>query len=144
MLCKFKKRKERMCRILIRFLRGWLGCCVWVASVSAQEEARKQDSAPTESTPQHSGAASAANGTQKITLGETEVVAEALHEKERLNSPVPQAGVVRDEFAPRNNRRAGDVIQRLPGLYIGPPGERKDVRLRGLDKEFTRPEFNGV
>ncbi len=38
-----------------------------------------------------------------------------------------------------------DVIKRLPGVFTGGgPGEDKDARLRGLDKEFSRVEFDGV
>ncbi len=66
-------------------------------------------------------------------------------EEERLSSPVPQATTTRKEFAPRTNPRMGDVIQRLPGLYLeGPPGINQDLRLRGLDKEFGRMQLDGV
>lgn len=53
--------------------------------------------------------------------------------------------VDRDEFARRNARRLGDVAKRLPGVYMtGPAGEPKDARVRGLDKEFTRVQVDGV
>jgi outer membrane receptor for ferrienterochelin and colicin len=58
---------------------------------------------------------------------------------------VPQSGVQRSDFENRNNRRLGDIIERLPGVTVdGPPGENKDVRLRGLDKEFTRTQIDGL
>lgn len=76
---------------------------------------------------------------------EINVTAAAPIGKRRLSSLVPQAGISRDEFEERNNRRLGDVIQQLPGLLVdGPPGENKDVRLRGLDKEFTRIQVDGI
>jgi outer membrane receptor for ferrienterochelin and colicin len=42
-------------------------------------------------------------------------------------------------------RSLGDVIDRMPGVFMGgSPNENKDIRLRGLDKEFTRFELNGA
>lgn len=79
-----------------------------------------------------------------------EIVGEAAElaplESERLLNPVPLTGVERETFKERpSTRRLGDVINRLPGVFMGgPPGENKDIRLRGLDKEFTRFEFDGV
>lgn len=54
--------------------------------------------------------------------------------------------LTRDVFEIRpNTRRLGDVIGRMPGVFMGgPPNENKDIRLRGLDKEFTRFEFGGI
>lgn len=59
---------------------------------------------------------------------------------------VPAARLRREEFEERpSRRRLGDVINRMPGVFMGgPPGENKDIRLRGLDKEFTRFELDGV
>lgn len=38
-----------------------------------------------------------------------------------------------------------DVIKRLPGVYTGGgPGEDKDLRLRGLDKEYSRLQVDGI
>ncbi len=66
-------------------------------------------------------------------------------EETRLDDPVPQSGSDRSVFEFRNNRRIGDVVQRLPGIYMtGPPGNNKDVRMRGMDKEFTRTQLDGV
>ncbi|PWB47117.1 MAG: hypothetical protein C3F12_03790 [Candidatus Methylomirabilota bacterium] len=82
---------------------------------------------------------------QSLRLPEVVVDETAISERRRLVDPVPQAETSREEFTIRNNRRAGDVLQRMPGLYLeGPPGERNDVRLRGLDKEFTRIQVDGV
>ena len=66
-------------------------------------------------------------------------------EQNRLNDPVLKTGITRDIFEKRNNRRAGDVLKRMSGVLMGgPPGENKDVRLRGMDKEFTRTQVDGV
>jgi hypothetical protein len=80
-----------------------------------------------------------------VTLAETRVTSSALLEQQRLANEVPQAGIAREEFGQRNNRRLGDVLQRLPGVLMGgPPGQPQDVQLRGLDKEFTRTQVDGV
>ncbi|MCL6433654.1 MAG: TonB-dependent receptor [Leptolyngbyaceae cyanobacterium HOT.MB2.61] len=58
---------------------------------------------------------------------------------------LPQTGIAREEFSRRNNLQLGDILQRLPGVVGGgPPGENREVRLRGLDKEFTRIQIDGV
>ncbi|EKP0299056.1 TonB-dependent receptor [Aeromonas veronii] len=45
----------------------------------------------------------------------------------------------------RANYSVSDIIKRLPGVYMaGAPGEDKDVRLRGVDKEFTRMQLDGI
>ncbi|MEF8794617.1 TonB-dependent receptor plug domain-containing protein [Thiohalorhabdus sp.] len=60
--------------------------------------------------------------------------------------PVPTPALDRGTFQKRpGRRRLGDVINRMPGVFVGgPPGENKDIRLRGLDKEFTRFELDNV
>lgn len=88
---------------------------------------------------------------QVVPLSAFEVVADRLPaadnseiEARRLASPEPFAGVTRAEFERRANRRAGDIVARLPGVFMGgPPGENKDARLRGLDKEFSRTQVDG-
>lgn len=63
----------------------------------------------------------------------------------RLDEPVPMTSLGREDIASRNNRRLSDVVARMPGVYMtGPAGGDKDVRLRGLDKEFTRTQVDGV
>ncbi|NOR72083.1 MAG: TonB-dependent receptor [Methylomarinum sp.] len=61
-------------------------------------------------------------------------------------SLMPVTGITREQFANQpDNGRLGDVINRLPGVFMGgAPGENKDIRLRGMDKEFTRFEFDGL
>ncbi len=91
---------------------------------------------------------SAAPGTagEAIELAPVEVMAsEAGPEAERQLLSYPSTGIAREEFQDLPNQRLGDVLQRLPGVTMGgPPGTQKDVRLRGLDKEFTRTQFDGV
>lgn len=65
-------------------------------------------------------------------------------EARRRDEIAPTVGLDRDRIETSPATRLGDVLTRLPGVTIGgPPGENKDVRLRGLDKEFTRTEFGG-
>lgn len=74
-----------------------------------------------------------------------EIIATGEREAEAERNIVPQVEIRRQEILDRPNRRLGDVIQQLPGILMdGPPGENKDVRLRGLDKEFTRLQVDGV
>ena len=43
-----------------------------------------------------------------------------------------------------NDVTAGDMLRRLPGIsFEGPPGENKDVRVRGLDKGYSQVLING-
>lgn len=66
-------------------------------------------------------------------------------EQRRLTLPEPFTGVTREEFGRRANRRAGDIVARLSGMFMGgPPGENKDARGRGLDKEYTRAQVDGL
>lgn len=77
-------------------------------------------------------------------LAETKVKSSAIPQSPRLASPVPQTGVGRDEFANRNNRRTGEIVKRMSGAVVDDPGESKDIKLRGLDKEYTRVQVDGV
>lgn len=76
---------------------------------------------------------------------EVEVSAEHINEQERLLSPLPQTTLKREDFSNRPNANVGEIIKRMPGVFLGgAPGEDKDIRLRGLDKEFTRVTVDGV
>lgn len=80
-------------------------------------------------------------------LSPIEVSAPALAaEQERLNETIPSAIINRAQIeAQPNGLRADDIVKRMPGVYTGgAPGEDKDVRLRGLDKEFTRTTVDGL
>jgi outer membrane receptor protein involved in Fe transport len=64
---------------------------------------------------------------------------------EQLSEVVPKIGISREIFSNRSNRRLGEIFRTLPGVTIeGPPGESNDVRLRGVDKEFTRTQIDGL
>lgn len=64
--------------------------------------------------------------------------------QERHDSNISKVIVSREDIVQFRDRRAGDILRRLPGLYMGgPPGENRDVRLRGLDKEYTQILING-
>jgi len=89
----------------------------------------------------------ARDGEETVHLPKIEVTEKALEQwEERLDSLTPVTGVTREQFEKQpSSGRLGDVIDRMPGVFMGgPPGENKDVRLRGMDKEFTRFEFDGV
>ena len=84
---------------------------------------------------------------QEVTsLPTLNVEGEVVLEEHRLKDSAPKATVKREVFAKQAGAQLiNDVIKRMPGLYTGgAPGENKDVRLRGLDKEFSRVEFDGV
>ncbi|MBI4522928.1 MAG: TonB-dependent receptor [Deltaproteobacteria bacterium] len=66
-------------------------------------------------------------------------------EERRLNTALPSTSIAREQIDNRPNRRVGDVLQRMPGVFMGgAPGENNDIRLRGLDKEFTRAQIDNV
>jgi len=66
-------------------------------------------------------------------------------EGKRRDLSYPSTGIDREVIEQIPDSRLGGALQRLPGVTMGgAPGERKDVRLRGLDKEFTRTQFGGV
>lgn len=63
---------------------------------------------------------------------------------QRLDSINPRIVIEREELTRYADSNIGSVLRRLPGVVIGgPPGEAKDVRLRGLDKEYTQILING-
>lgn len=64
--------------------------------------------------------------------------------KERKDSPISKVIISREDIVQFRDRRAGDLLRRLPGVFVGgPPGEHRDVRLRGLDKEYNQILING-
>ncbi len=67
-------------------------------------------------------------------------------EQERLRETIPSISVNRQQIEQQpNGLRADDIVKRMPGVYTGgAPGEDKDVRLRGVDKEFTRTTIDGL
>ena len=79
-------------------------------------------------------------------LGEIRVQGAApAPESRRSDLAFPTTGFGREVIEQVPDRRLGGALQRLPGVTMGgAPGERKDVRLRAIDKKFTRTEFGGV
>ncbi|OHE79742.1 MAG: hypothetical protein A2107_01345 [Verrucomicrobia bacterium GWF2_62_7] len=76
---------------------------------------------------------------------ESVVVNAGTFDQMRLDESVVQTGLTRADITTRNNRRLSDVVARMPGVFMtGPPGGDKDVRLRGLDKEFSRTQVDGI
>ncbi|MBL8233533.1 MAG: TonB-dependent receptor, partial [Bryobacterales bacterium] len=66
-------------------------------------------------------------------------------EEQRLEEPLMSTSIGRADIASRNNRRLSDVVARMPGVFLtGPPGGEKDIRVRGLDKEYARTQVDGV
>ncbi len=64
--------------------------------------------------------------------------------QERQQSPNGMIVVDQTEIDRFNERTAGDVLRRLPGVVFGgAAGESKDVRVRGLDKEYSQVLING-
>jgi outer membrane receptor for ferrienterochelin and colicins len=64
--------------------------------------------------------------------------------QQRHDSNISKVIITREDIVQFRDRRAGDVLRRMPGLFMGgPPGENRDVRLRGLDKEYTQILING-
>ena len=64
--------------------------------------------------------------------------------QQRKQSPNSVVVVDQEQIERFNDITAGDVLRRLPGvLFGGAPGESKDVRIRGLDKEYSQVLING-
>lgn len=64
--------------------------------------------------------------------------------QQRQESNISKVIITREDIVQFRDRRAGDILRRLPGLFMGgPPGENRDVRLRGLDKEYNQILVNG-
>ena len=116
----------------IRTGRLWvLGMCLLVSSAWAQEPIPVADES--------------AGPAQRFSL-EKVVFEEERHKslQERKDSPISKVIVSREDIVQFRDRRAGDLLRRLPGVFMGgPPGENKDVRLRGLDKEYNHILING-
>jgi outer membrane receptor for ferrienterochelin and colicin len=91
------------------------------------------------------GAAFAASA-QETLLPQLDIEGKVTPEEQRLKKTAPEVSIKAETF----EKQAGgpiikDVIKRMPGVYtVGAPGENKDVRLRGLDKEYSRVQFDGV
>lgn len=64
--------------------------------------------------------------------------------QQRQQAPNSTVVVDQEQIERFNDITAGDVLRRLPGVVFGgSPGENKDVRIRGLDKEYSQVLING-
>ncbi|MFQ5716777.1 MAG: TonB-dependent receptor plug domain-containing protein [Nitrospinales bacterium] len=64
--------------------------------------------------------------------------------EERRVSPTQKIVVDQKQIERFDDRTIGQVLRRLPGVaFGGPPGENKDLRLRGLDKEYSQVLIDG-
>ena len=64
---------------------------------------------------------------------------------ERWSSPIAKVIVTRDDIAQFRDRRASDILRRLPGVFMGSPGGGKGrpARLRGIGTQYTQILVNG-
>lgn len=63
---------------------------------------------------------------------------------ERWSSPIAKVIVTRDDIAQFRDRRAGDILRRLPGVAMSSPGvKNRSARLRGLGTQYTQVLING-
>lgn len=61
----------------------------------------------------------------------------------RWRSPVSKVIVTRDDIAQFRDRRAGDILRRLPGVMMSSPGiKNRSARLRGLGTQYTQVLIN--
>lgn len=93
-----------------------------------------------------SAPAAAEPATGSVALPPVVVTAEAPEDGASAAGPVPPTtGIDRSRMDAMPATRLGDVLKALPGVSMGgQPGENKDVRLRGMDKEFTRTQIGGA
>ncbi len=96
-----------------------------VTLISAPEAARREWLRPIVVTP--------------LRVGEAE-------DPERFDRIDPVSRLTREQFEDLpNNRRLSDVIDRMPGVFFrGPVGVNRDIKFRGLDKDFNRFEVDGI
>jgi len=66
------------------------------------------------------------------------------NEHKRLNSLRPDLILGGDQMQRLPDEHVGKALDRLPGMFSTSPAEKQEVRVRGLDKQFTRVELDGV
>lgn len=88
----------------------------------------------------------AEDGVSATALPSMTVTGSRAPEHYRLEETAPTVKLTREVYEQLpTGLRANDVVQRMPGVYTGGgPGENKDLRLRGLDKEYSRVQVDGV
>lgn len=65
-------------------------------------------------------------------------------EQKRLNTLRPDLILGGDQMKRFPDEHIGKALDRLPGMFSTSPSEKQEVRVRGLDKQFTRVEMDGV
>ncbi|MFN2361118.1 MAG: TonB-dependent receptor domain-containing protein [Marinobacter sp.] len=70
----------------------------------------------------------------------------AVQDQERYDRVEPTSRLTREQFEHLPSaRRLSDVVDRMPGVFFrGPVGVNRDIKLRGMDKEYNRFEVDGV
>jgi iron complex outermembrane receptor protein len=64
--------------------------------------------------------------------------------QERQDSAISKVIVTREDIVQFRDRRAGDILRRLPGVVMSSPGvKNRSARLRGLGKQYTQVLING-
>lgn len=64
--------------------------------------------------------------------------------KDRAASPISKVIISREDIVQFRDRRASDVLRRMPGIVLGgAPGKNRSLRLRGLGPEYTQILING-
>lgn len=64
--------------------------------------------------------------------------------KERREAPRSEIIVSAQEIEKYNYSTVGELLKTLPGMtFSGPPGQIKDIRMRGMDKGYTEILING-
>jgi outer membrane receptor for ferrienterochelin and colicins len=73
-------------------------------------------------------------------------VYEEIHanEEKRLHSLRPDLILGSEQMQRFPDEHIGKALDRMPGMFSTSPAEKQEVRVRGLDKEFTRVELDGV
>lgn len=64
---------------------------------------------------------------------------------ERWSSPIAKVIVTRDDIAQFRDRRASDILRRVPGVFMGSSvgGRGRSARLRGMGTQYTQILVNG-
>jgi outer membrane receptor for ferrienterochelin and colicins len=85
-------------------------------------------------------------GVTLVPLGQTLPAAQVTDRRvaDRRTIPTPELFVDREEIARFDDQTIADVLRRQSGIVMGgPPGAAKDIRMRGLDKEYTQTLVDG-
>jgi len=90
------------------------------------------------------GARLAQAGEAVTALPTMQVEGERIALQERRQSVAPKLVIDGEDLRRSGNGSLGDALRRVSGMYFGgAPGENKDLRLRGLDKEYSQVLIDG-